>query len=333
MTTRQRFKAIMDFQKPDRLPMIEWATWWDKTINRWREEGLSQEVKTCQDIMEYFGLDIHKQFWVRAHKGNTPSITNNGAKALDELMERDFRKLLPYLFPDDWVRWNRDEIKYWAKRQEENGDLVWLTFEGYFWFPRTIFGIQDHLYAFYDAPELMLSMRRYQLEFQYKILAAFCEICTPDFITIAEDMSYNHGPMISKELFDEFIAPCYRRFMGWARQRNIPVIIDTDGQVGPLVPWFESLGVTAILPLERQSGVDTQELRKSHPALRMIGGFDKTIMHQGEAAMRKEFERLLPTMRQGGFIPSVDHQTPPDVSLDNYKIYIALLREYSSITG
>ncbi|MFQ7725915.1 MAG: hypothetical protein ACLRI7_05780 [Ruthenibacterium lactatiformans] len=27
----------------------------------------------------------------------------------------------------------------------------------------------------------------------------------PDFMTIAEDMSYNHGPMLSKALFDEFL--------------------------------------------------------------------------------------------------------------------------------
>jgi hypothetical protein len=26
--------------------------------------------------------------------------------------------------------------------------------------------------------------------------------------------------------------------------------------------------------------------------------------------MRREWERLLPVMRQGGFVPGVDHQTP-----------------------
>ncbi|NLG26297.1 MAG: hypothetical protein GX557_00165, partial [Chloroflexi bacterium] len=57
--------------------------------------------------------------------------------------------------------------------------------------------------------------------------------------------------------------------------------------------------------------------------------FDKTVMHQGEKAMRAEFERLLPTMRTGGFVPSVDHQTPPDVSLDTYRVYLRLLREYA----
>ena len=44
--------------------------------------------------------------------------------------------------------------------------------------------------------------------------------------------------------------------------------------------------------------------------------------------MRTEFERLVPIMKTGGFIPSVDHQTPPGVSLDQYRIYLRLLDEY-----
>ena len=61
----------------------------------------------------------------------------------------------------------------------------------------------------------------------------------------------------------------------------------------------------------------------------MVGHFDKMVMNRGEAAIRGEFERLLPLMRTGGFIPSVDHQTPPGVSLDQYRVYLRLLEEYT----
>ena len=60
----------------------------------------------------------------------------------------------------------------------------------------------------------------------------------------------------------------------------------------------------------------------------MIGHFDKMTMPHGEAAMRAEFERLLPAMRSGGFIPAVDHQVPPGVSLEQYRVYLRLLEEY-----
>ena len=45
--------------------------------------------------------------------------------------------------------------------------------------------------------------------------------------------------------------------------------------------------------------------------------------------MRAEFERLVPLMKTGGFIPSVDHQTPPGVSLEQYRCYLRLLDEYT----
>jgi uroporphyrinogen-III decarboxylase len=87
-------------------------------------------------------------------------------------------------------------------------------------------------------------------------------------------------------------------------------------------------GVAGVLPLERRAGVEGLKLRaSSRPA--MIGHYDKMVMNRGEAAIRAEFERLLPLMKTGGFIPSVDHQTPPGVSLDQYRLYLRLLEEYT----
>lgn len=83
-----------------------------------------------------------------------------------------------------------------------------------------------------------------------------------------------------------------------------------------------------IAPLERMAGVDLNEIRKNHPDFLLLGGFDKTIMHLGEAAMRREFERILPVVRSGGYIPMPDHQTPPACSLENYKLFRKLFEEY-----
>jgi uroporphyrinogen-III decarboxylase len=81
------------------------------------------------------------------------------------------------------------------------------------------------------------------------------------------------------------------------------------------------------LPLERQAGVDGIDLRRAFPKIGMVGHFDKMVMNKGEEAIRNEFERLLPLMRSGGFIPSVDHQTPPHVTIDQYRAFRRLLDE------
>jgi len=212
----------------------------------------------------------------------------------------------------------------------ERGDTaVWFYLEGFFWYPRTLFGIENHLMAFYDQPELMHEMNRDLTSFNTKLVEAIFKVLKPEFIVFAEDMSYNHGPMLSKEMFDEFMAPYYRQIIPVIKAKGVKVFIDTDGFMEPMIPWFKSVGVEGTAPLERQAGVDVNRIRAEHPDFLLMGAFDKMVMPKGEQAMRGEFERILPVMRSGGYIPSVDHQTPPGVSLENYRIYLSLLNEYS----
>jgi len=161
------------------------------------------------------------------------------------------------------------------------------------------------------------------------VIDELCEICTPDFMTFAEDMSYNHGPMLSEALFDEFMLPYYRRVVPRLKERGILAVVDSDGDITEAAPWFERAGIDGILPLERQAGVDVAAVRASHPRMRFIGCFDKMTMTRGEAAMRAEFERLLPVAAAGGLVVSVDHQTPPGVSYEQYQLYLRLFREYA----
>ena len=103
----------------------------------------------------------------------------------------------------------------------------------------------------------------------------------------------------------------------------------TDGDTTLAVDWYAETGADGMFPLERQAGVDVATYLDKQPDMAFIGHFDKMCMKFGEEAMRAEFERLLPAMKSGGFIPSVDHQTPPGVSFENYKIYVKLLAEYA----
>ena len=324
MTNRKRFKSIMSFKSADRMPMIEWAGWWDKTIARWKQEGLPEKMNDAAEIREYLGLDKYLQYWYRGKGPTCPPPAHHGAAIISDVA--GYRKLKKHLYPKDPV--NAEGLKKVAALQRRGKAVVWITLEGFFWFPRTLLGIQEHLYAFYDKPDLMHAINRDILKFNLRVLDQFCAACVPDFVTFAEDMSYNHGPMISEKLFNEFIAPYYKKITPVLKKLGTISIVDSDGDVSAMVPWFEEVGVDGFLPLERQAGIDIAELRRKHPRLLMIGGYDKMVMRKGERAMRREFERLLPVMRQGGYIASVDHQTPPEVSLKNYHIYLRLLKEY-----
>ena len=58
-----------------------------------------------------------------------------------------------------------------------------------------------------------------------------------------------------------------------------------------------------------------------------------TIKAQKQLTSVPEFERILPAIRSGAYLPGVDHQTPPDVSMENYAIFVRLLKEYAQYSG
>ena len=321
----ERFRAVMGFEQADRLPVVEWASWWNLTIERWWKEGLPTDLEEAGEIRDYFGLDCYRQCWLRHRRTDCPGPKSHGAPLIATEAEYDDFKN-SYLFPENGLE--TDTIRDWETRHSRGETVIWFTLEGFFWFPRTLLGIEPHLYAFFDKPELMHRINSDLAEFHLKILERLFEICSPDFMTFAEDLSYNNGPMISKECYDEFLAPYYKKVIPVLEEHGVLPFIDSDGDITSAVPWFEEVGIVGVLPLERKAGVDVAEIRRNHPRFRMLGAFDKTVMSKGEEAMRAEFERLLPVMRSGGFIPSVDHQTPPDVSLETYGVYLDLLNEY-----
>ncbi len=330
MTNRERFNNIMRFKPVDRLPRIEWATWWDKTIERWEAEGLSvpphPTLSKWTAIQSHLGLDLQLQTWFGFSTKETPRPAGHGLPVINN--DDEYTRILPTLYPEHLPA-SAETLSAFKALDATGEGITWATVEGPFWGPRTLLGIEQHLYAFYDQPELLHRINTDLVQYNIRKLTQLCEHYVPAFITIAEDMSYNNGPMLSEAQFDEFLLPYYTKLVRFLNERDILCFIDSDGDVTKMVPWFERAGIQGVLPLERQAGVDVNVLQARHPKFLLLGHYDKMVMPHGEEAMRGEFERLLPAMRRGGFIPSVDHQTPPGVSLENYRIYLRLLNEYT----
>jgi len=80
----------------------------------------------------------------------------------------------------------------------------------------------------------------------------------------------------------------------------------------------------------RASGAALRGLTAPPSPRKQYDFYDKMTMNRGGAARWAEFDPLVPLMNQGGFIPGVDHETPPAVSLEQYQSYLRLLNEFTS---
>lgn len=329
MTVRERFHQVMSGDPTvEKGPVIEWASWWNKTTDLWGKEGIPAGMDR-QELYDYFGLERNLQYWPSPISPDCPRRKTQNAVSIIIENEEEYERLKPYFFSNKTIEDCVRQLQEQKAEVESGNTLLWYTLDGFFWFPRSLFGDEAHLYAFYDQPKLYHRICEDLLAWQLTFVERICQVAKPDFMTIAEDMSYNNGPMLSGEHFREFIAPYYKRLIPEIKKYGTKVFVDSDGDVSLMLPWLIEAGVEGILPLERQAGVDLNAYREKYPDFMFIGGFDKMCLLRGKEDIKKEFDRLLPVIESGRYIPSVDHQTPPGTTLENYKYYVELLHEYS----
>ncbi len=216
-----------------------------------------------------------------------------------------------------------------AKEAAGQGLMICQNLIGGYMYLRSLVGPADLLYLFHDQPELIHAMMRTWLVLADAVTARHQEQVTLDEVFLAEDICYNHGPLISPDMMREFLIPYYQQYLAGVkarqidRQRHLYVQVDTDGDCRPTIPVYQDgIGMDVMSPFEVASGCDVVAIGRQYPQLVMRGGIDKRVMAAGRAAIDAYLERVLPAMRaRGGYIPCCDHGVPPEVPYQDYLHY------------
>ena len=159
---------------------------------------------------EYFGLDPYKQFWFSTTESTIEAVQHHVEGVVSNM--DDYLRHRRLLYPDHSRAIN--DMPPWFARQERGEAVVWITLEGFFWFPRTLMGFEKLMLAYLRPAGADPPDQQDLLDFNLRLLEADQRrSACPTFMTIAEDMSYNHGPMISRAMCDEFLSPYYRRLL------------------------------------------------------------------------------------------------------------------------
>lgn len=194
---------------------------------------------------------------------------------------------------------------------------------GFFGSLRYLMGEVKLFISYYDQPELIKDIIDYLTDFWIELYSPVLSKITPDCFHLWEDMCYKTGPLISPEIFREFMLPAYKKFTTFLKENGVDIVVlDTDGNCWKLIPLFIEGGVTCIYPMEVAAGMDVVAVRKKFPRLQITGGIDKRILAKDKSSIDKELESKVSYMlKYGGYIPHADHFIPPDVSFDNFVYY------------
>ncbi len=362
MNHLERFIAVMEYQPVDRVPNWEMGVWpqtrerWeqeglDTSRLHWQwfpgEAALGMDPKEfilfhkyLIPAFEYEELEEDERtVTFRDQLGRLRRALKEGAiggarMSMDTYLDfpvktmedwRDIKRRLDPTSPQRYEpNWAQLRVKGWQARQHP---LIFgpnTSTEGFYWFAREMMGTEGLSYAFFDQPDLVHDMMEHQANFLIEAGRPILEKTTLEYIILAEDMAMKNGPLLSPRTYKTFIYPRLKRVVEFYKSHGTRYVgVDTDGNPEALTPLLMDAGIDFLWPQERAADQDPRRLRRIFGrSLRLWGGVDKRVLARGKAAIDAHLQELAPLVEMGGFIPTVDHTVPPDVSWENFQYYM-----------
>lgn len=302
---------------------LEGLGWCEAAFEPAFEEKVLQDLGDYELVQDYAGRSV--LYFKGRRNGFMPEYKDHPVKDLASFTG----ECLWRLDPKNPARLSRLKAALPAAREAaRRGDVISQRLIGGYMYLRSLIGPEALLYAFYDDPELIHACMQTWFALADSVIALHQQAVTLDEIFIAEDICYNHGPLISPAMIREFLFPYYRQLLDNARARQqdptrrLHFQVDTDGFCDPVIPLYGELGLSYMSPFEVAAGCDVVRTGQEYPDLLLLGGVDKRVLAQGKDAIDRMVDRIFPAMRlRGGYIPTCDHGVPEEVSLENYLHY------------
>lgn len=364
LDSRQRFIRSMHFQPVDRCCVWHIGQW-PETLARWHDEGLPADVTTGDGVARLLGFDYRLNMGLRTELDPpiesvliAEDATTRTMRRGDGAIIRTFKTGQGYSMPQ-WLKYGIESRADWeAFRSRLNPDspgrlpqpwnarlAEWRVRDyplgiqagSFYGVLRDWIGVERLSELFYDDPAWIGEMLDHLADLYVRLLDRVIPQISPrpDYAGFWEDMAFKNGPLISPRLFHEFLVPRYRRVTHVLRDHGIDCIfVDSDGNIDLLIDGWLAGGVNGFHPMEIAAGTDPLALRAKYGQRVLLrGGIDKRALAVGGETMRREVTGKVPALaRAGGYVPYVDHDTPPDVSWANFQEYSRLVMKAAQIT-
>jgi len=362
LTNRERFIRVMEYQPVDHVPNWEAGVWgqtidrwqteglnpyeltWDWFTGE-DEFGFDPRefIPVNYGMVPCFEPDILEEterYIVAKNAGGivTKALKDGTAHGTRASMDQYLR--FPVENPEDFRElkkryvavgsrypacWRELMLPGWRKRSHVLVLGRNCSTLGFYWRAREWMGTENVSFAWYDQPSLMHEMMEFIVDFTIEVSRPILSETDIDYVFLNEDMAMKSGPLLGPDTYRRFILPHMKRLVAFLKGHGTRyIIVDSDGNTEPLIPLLLEAGIDGLWPLERAAqDTDPIMLRKKYGRnLRLWGAVDKRELAKGPRAIDEHLSGLVPLIEEGGFVPTVDHTVPPDVSLANFRYYL-----------
>ncbi len=343
----------LQHREADRIPIHDSP--WQATIDRWRSEGLPSGVSPS-DYFGYeiagFGADTSPRFPVEILHQNDEYIIERNPYGEVRKNHRDYSTtpmIIDYACKsrEDW-----EKIKPRLKANEYRVDWVtglqrfqreyalgrFITYNapvGYDKIQRYV-SSERLLKAIIRDPEWVKDM--YWTD--ARLVMEMCDIMIKggfkfDAAFLFCDLGYRRGLFFSPKYFEEQLHPVFKELCRFFHSKGMYVLLHSCGMVKDLIPYFIEEGIDCLQPLEVKAGMDLVELKEEYgDKICFMGGIDVRLMalDDPKPIEREIKEKIGRAKEGGGYIYHSDHSVPKNVSFQQYKRVIELVKKYGRYT-
>lgn len=164
------------------------------------------------------------------------------------------------------------------------------------------------------------------LEFERMLLDAGIDV-----LFMPDDYADNHGPFMHPKQFRKFEVPRMKRFINLAKNRGVPVLKHTDGNVYPILDDMVDAGINGLHPIE-PGAMELSDVKERYgDKICLIGNVDcRHVLPDGsEEGVRRDVRRCIDAAGQGGgFILASSNSLHANVRVENIYTMIDEARKY-----
>lgn len=349
MTSQERVMKALDFELPDRVPML--GGFWPEWVQKWRQEkGLPAEAS----VDDYYQVDDYI-----AVGDETPYPTR----------ATELKREGGYVYTrDGWgqVKRTRASTSYFYEQlsfaYDERGELIYGDFDPVD-LPQRYAALDAQMarlkqrycvFAKTGGPFIRTYFMRGEVPFLMDLAAAPARAAEMAMRTahhlaavgleelrrwdlydtgvwVFDDMACAQNPMFSPRAAEAVLAPAWSYMVDAFRAAGArKVILHSDGNILPLLDLLLDCGFDGINPVEYRAGLDVVELRARYGRrLALLGGLDNVhILREGTPEQIREHTRhVLSAGAEGGLCLGT-HSIGPDIPVRNWEAAFEAWQEY-----
>ena len=290
MTHRENCLAILNYEQPDRIPMIHFG-FWTETLQKWEAEGhlLPGEDTSAWDgtasneaIASRLGFHCGWGWGVSGRTGLWPSfqeqvleVTSDGfEKVINEEGVIIMRKPGVVSIPmeightlvdrESYEKGFKERLQMQPDRLDfekideryqlalNSGSPICIGCGSALGYIRNIIGVEGLSYLYADDEDLFTEIIDTVADMNYQVTKALLERgYQVDHGHYWEDICFKNGPLVIPSVFDEKCGHHYKRVSELLKSHGVNFIsVDCDGLIDSLIPTWLDNGVNIMFPIE-----------------------------------------------------------------------------------